>query len=318
MVTRTNFKQPLSTAPLMPTHITRGYIPALFAACCWGAAGTFAQFLFQHKAMTAEWLVTARLLSAGILLVGWGLMTHPRETLSIFRNRIDCLRLLSFSLFGMWMVQYTYFAAISASNAATATIIQYIGPVLIAIWYALIERRFPRPLELLAISLAMAGVFFLVTHGDPSGLSISPAALFWGLMSAVAMATSTIQPISLMKHYSTPTIIGWGMVIGGAAFSLISHPWHIVGQWDGETLGAFAFIVIFGTLLSFSAYLAATRLIGARSVSLAACAEPLAATVIAVIWLSTPFGPYDVLGGLLILSTIVILTFRDPSRPATP
>ncbi|MFT4091084.1 MAG: DMT family transporter [Asticcacaulis sp.] len=294
-------------------------ILALFSALCWGVAGTLAQFLFHHKSISPEWLVTARMLVTGVLMTAFALLRKPRETLSVFSDRKDTLRLLSFSVLGMWSVQYTYFAAINASNAATATIIQYVGPVLIAIYYAFIEKHWPRPLECLCLLMAMAGVFFLVTHGRPDSLSLSPAALFWGLIAAVALAIYTIQPLKLMSRYPTEAVIGWAMLIGGGLFSLISQPWHLEGIWDLQSLGAFAFIVVFGTLLSFQAYLTAVKMIGARPVSLMACTEPLAAAVISIIWLKVPFGAYDWLGAALIVGTIIILTLQGqkPPRPSS-
>lgn len=43
----------------------------------------------------------------------------------------------------MLMVQYTYFAAIKHSNAATATVLQYAGPVIIAIYLAIKNKKSP-------------------------------------------------------------------------------------------------------------------------------------------------------------------------------
>ncbi|WP_140985007.1 DMT family transporter [Asticcacaulis tiandongensis] len=292
-------------------------ILALFSALCWGIAGTLAQFLFHHKNISPEWLVTARMLVTGVLMTAFALIRRPKVTLSVFSDRKDTLRLLSFSILGMWSVQYTYFAAINASNAATATIIQYVGPVLIAGWYAAIEKRWPRPLEFLCLFMAIGGVFLLVTHGRPDSLSLSPMALFWGLLAAVALAVYTIQPLQLMSRYPTEAVIGWAMLIGGGLFSLISQPWHIEGVWDPQSLSAFAFIVVFGTLLSFHAYLTAVKLIGARPVSLMACAEPLAAAGIGIVWLKIPFGAYDWLGATLILGTILILTLQEQKPPNT-
>lgn len=288
---------------------------ALFSALCWGVAGTLAQFLFHHKNLSPEWLVTVRLLISGALMTGFALVRSPRASLSVFFNPRDALRLISFSVFGMWSVQYTYFAAIDASNAATATIIQYTGPVLIAAWYAAVEKRWPSPAECLCLVLATGGVYLLVTHGRPDSLSLSPEALFWGVLSAVALAIYTIQPLALMKRYPVEAVIGWSMLIGGGLFSLISQPWNIEGIWDVQSLSAFAFIVVFGTLLSFHAYLTAVKMIGARPVSLMACTEPLAAAGIAIVWLKTPFGPYDWLGAVMILLAVVVLTLREQAQP---
>jgi hypothetical protein len=46
-------------------------------------------------------------------------------------------------------------------------------------WFALARKK--RPVFVLsAIMTSLIGTFLLVTHGDPTSLSISPAALFFG------------------------------------------------------------------------------------------------------------------------------------------
>ena len=83
-----------------------------------------------------------------------------------------------FAVFGMLAVQYTYFAAIKYSNAATGTVLQYLMPIVIVFYTALTTRKPPRPLELVCVLLAVAGTFLIVTHGNLSVLAISPAACF--------------------------------------------------------------------------------------------------------------------------------------------
>ena len=283
---------------------------AVVAALLWGVSGTVMQFLFTTRGVSAEWMVTARMLVSGVLLLLMCVVRYPRTALAVWRDTSSIKALLLFALLGMISVQYTYFAAIRASNAATATVLQYTGPVMIAAWYAFRERRWPRPFEALSIGLAVAGTWLLVTHGDPSRLSISPVALFWGLSSAVAFAVYSIQPEALMRRYPAPVILGWAMLIGGIAFSFVHAPWDIPGHWDGPAVGAASFAILGGTLMAFLLYIQATKLIGARKASLTASAEPLSATLIAVAWLKVPFGLFDVIGTACIVATILLLAVR--------
>ncbi|MBX3018150.1 MAG: EamA family transporter [Bdellovibrionaceae bacterium] len=291
--------------------LLRGTLLTLLAASLWGVSGSFAQFLFEQRGIDPEWLVTARLLSAGLILSAIALWEAPAEVKRIFRDPRDFTRLFFFALFGMLAVQYTYFAAIHHSNAATATILQYLGPVFIAIYYSGIERRLPTRLEVLAIALALGGTFLLVTHGDPSQLQISQLGLFWGIASAVALATYSIQPLTLLRTYKASVVIGPAMLIGGALIAPFSGLTRPPGTWDAGTAVSFAFIVLFGTLIAFYAYLTAVRMIGATKASVLACAEPLSAVITGVLWLGTPFALTDWIGTALILLTIAVLTAGD-------
>jgi drug/metabolite transporter (DMT)-like permease len=161
--------------------------------------------------------------------------------------------------------------------------------------------------------LAFLGTVLLVTHGDWTALQISPAALFWGLASAVALAFYSIQPERLLQENEATVLVGWGMLIGGLGFCGVSQPWHVPGAWDIATLLAVVFIVLFGTLFAFYGYLVAVQKIGPETTSLLACAEPLSAAVVAVLWLKVPFGLLDWLGSACIMATIFLLSHKAPS-----
>ena len=146
-------------------NAVRGMFLTLVGGTLWGFSGTCGQFLMQTKGVTSNWLVPIRLLLAGALLL---FICWLKDGRGIFRIWIqDAASILIFGILGMSMCQYTYFTAIGASNAGTATVLQYIGPVLILIYLSLRNRKPPRPVELLAIILAVAGTFLLAPHGRP-------------------------------------------------------------------------------------------------------------------------------------------------------
>ncbi|WP_413512033.1 DMT family transporter [Myroides odoratus] len=285
-----------------------GFSAAIFAAALWGVSGAFAQFLFIEKNFNAEWLVTVRLLISGSIMLGLGILKKDKDIWLIWKNKKYAIQLVVFSFLGMLMVQYSYFITIFHSNAATATVLQYIGPVFIAIYLAIRLKKWPKPIEIAAIALAMLGTFLLVTHGDINNLAISPTAFIWGIISAVALASYTILPVHLLKTYSPIVIIGWSMLIAGVGMSILNPPTSLVGIWDMETFWAVAFIILFGTLISFYIFLNAINTIGPQRASLLACAEPLAATLIAVLYFGVKFELLDWLGSSCIIVTILLLT----------
>lgn len=292
----------------------RGFILAITAAILWGVSGSFAQFLFEYRGINIEWLVTVRLLISGIILIAIAAIRKDPDVWLIWKNRKDAFQLVLFSILGMLAVQYTYFAAIKYSNAATATVLQYAGPVIIAIYLALKNRKWPSPMEYLAIFLAITGTFLLVTHGSLKSLSISGLALFWGIASAVALAFYSMYPLGLLKRYSATVVIGWAMFSGGIAFSFVHVPWQVGGTWDDESFLFTAFIILLGSLTAFYAYLTSVKLIGPQTTSLLASAEPLSAAIIAVLWLNVIYESMDWLGSLFIISTIFLLAKTGKTR----
>lgn len=294
-------------------HRFEGLSLALLASVFWGLSGVCVQFLFQRRGVSVEWLVATRLLVAGILLLAISLL-RGKDLFRIWRHPKDRWHLLVFGILGMLSVQYTYFAAIKYSNAATATILQYLGPVIIFLWLAVRKREWPGMMEWVSLALAIGGIFLLVTHGDPGSLVISRGALVWGLLAAVALAVYTLQPAALMSRYDTPVILGWGFLTGGIVLAMVAPPWKISGTWDLYTYLNTGYIILFGTIAAFYAFMVAVQLVGPKPASLMATTEPLAATGVGILWLGIPFGGLDWLACGCIIASMVLITMFPSKR----
>ena len=86
----------------------------------------------------------------------------------------------------------------------------------------------------------MLGIFFLATHGRFGALSISLAALAWGIASAMASAFNSLQPAGLLKRHGPAVVAGWGMLIGGVALSFLHPPWIVQGIMGCRGLSSFS------------------------------------------------------------------------------
>lgn len=287
----------------------KGIILVIIGSMLWGISGTVAQFLIQEKGFSTEWLVVIRLLVSGILLLLYTFIKGGQSVWKIWESKHSCFSLVLFSIIGMLGVQYTYFAAIKHGNAATATILQYLSPVLIACYLIIRNKKIPSLQEFIAIALAMFGTFLIITKGNIHTISISKLALFWGISSAFAAAFYTLQPRHLLGKYGSSVVVGWGMLIGGIAFSFIHQPWNFTGQWSVTSILSVIFVVLFGTLIAFYCYLESLKYIQPTEASVLSSVEPLSAAFLSVLWLRVPFDMTQLLGTLCIIITIIILSF---------
>lgn len=292
------------------SHYKSGVLFTVVGALLWGISGTSGQFLLQQRGLTSGWLVAVRMLMAGLILL---MLCYKKEKEAIFRvwkDKRDRRDLFLFAALGLSFCQYTYFATISHSNAGTATVLQFLAPVLIMVYLSFKNSRLPRPAEMTAIIFAVAGIFLLATHGRFDSLSTSKEALTYGLLSAVAVVIYNLQPVRLIKTYGTLLSLGWGMLIGGILLSIMYQPWRIIGTWDIAAFASLLVIILFGTVISFSLYLEGVQRIGATVGSLLSSAEPLSATFLSVFWLGTSLHWTDLVGIVLILSTVFLLTLK--------
>lgn len=297
----------------MKNKVLMGSIFCIFAACCWGVSGAAGQFLFRHTGITPEWLVATRTLAVGILMLSF-LQLKKGGIFEIWMDKADRRGIIIFTLGGMVFTQYGYFAAINYCNAATATVLQYTAPVLIVVYLALRNRKLPSLVEVLAVIGCLLGTILLATHGNLNNLSLSPLALFWGLLSAVALAFYTVYPTRLLAKYDTMLLIGWSMLIGSVVMHFVHPSWDYAANWDISGVAAMGFIVFFGTLIPYLLFLNGVKYIGPTKSSLFASAEPIASTIVSVFWLKVELVAMDYLGFFFIVAAVLMLSFIKPKE----
>ena len=273
---------------------TVGICYTLAGGMCWGLSGCFGQYLFQEKGITAEWLVTVRLTSAGILLILLGLLLTKQKMGDVWKNPVDKKHLLFFSIGGMLTCQYTYFA-----------------PVIILGIVCMKEKRLPRKLETGAIICALFGVFLLSTHGDIHSMSLTTLALLFGLGAAASAAAYNLLSGDLLRNYGVYAIVGYAMFIAGVAMVILVRPWRYAVVYDMKTILATAGVVVIGTAVAFSLYLKGVSLVGPFMGSLLGMVEPITAVIVSLVFLGAAFQMMDLAGFVLILGTVVALSLRS-------
>lgn len=291
------------------THspVTRGLLCTFLGGVCWGFSGACGQYLFSRYGISPELLTCLRMLISGPILLIYCLLRKPKAMAAIWKNRRDALHLLAFAILGLLFCQYTYLTTISYSNAGTATVIQYIGPVIILGADCVIRRRRPRLREMTAMLLAILGTFLLATHGNPGTLVLSTQALLWGLASAVSMCLYTTLSCGISNRYGSDVIMCYGLLIGGAVLALIPGTFSHTVSFGLDGIFAMAGIILVGTILAYVIFIYGVSVIGPVRGSLISSIEPVSATLFAVLWLGSSFTAMDFLGFFCILSTIFLL-----------
>lgn len=298
----------------------KGYIFCICAGLAWGCAGVSGQFLFEQKLWDVNFMIPLRMFAAGlIMLLLASRVEKTGDLFKVFRTRRNRIDLLIFASMGVGMCQYSYYATIAASNATTATILCYLGPVLITLWVALRSRALPAWNELVALAAAVAGTFFLTTHGDLSTLVLSDKALFWGLISAVATAIYSVQPKRVTAECGTLTTIAWGMLLASVGLFAICQPWkHVQGSFDITAWIGFFVVVMVGSILCYSLYFSGLQMIGPTKASILSVTELIVSAILSVLWLHVVFLPMDYLGIVLVGSTVFILALPVKKKECCP
>lgn len=287
-----------------------GIILTLLGATLWGVSGTSVQFVGNFRNMNLEWLLTMRLITAGLLTVLYGWVRQGNVIFNVFRNWRDTLGLIVFGVFGMALCQYTYFRSIVIAGAGIATVLQYLAPSMIIIYLLVRYGKRPSTGEIISVILALAGTICLMGNNGFSFESFRSDVLFWGLLSAIGVAVYSVSPVRLLATYGTIPIVGFGMLLSGLVAAVLFHQPHSYATWDIWTVVGCFNVVFLGTIVSFNAYLEGIKRIGAVPGSILSSIEPISAAFFGWALLGNQFNWIGILGMAMIIATVIIIALE--------
>ena len=289
-----------------------GIILAILGASFWGLGGTVSDYLFKQQNIDINWYVTARLLISGFLLLTIFKILNPRQSIFIvFRNVTNTIQLLIFSTLGMLLVQYAYMASINYGNAAIATLLQYIAPVYIILWFIIRKKETFKLFDVIAILLTLTGTFLLLTNGSLDSLMVSSSSMIWGIISGLSLAFYTIYASNLLSKFPAILVVGWAMLISGILMNFKAPIWQFtISQIDISVIFYLAFGIILGTAMAFFFFIKSLNYLSAKETTLFGTIEPLMAIVASALWLKVVFLPFQLLGIVLIIILILALSLK--------
>ena len=295
---------------MMKRYEVIGIILTLLGATLWGVSGTSVQFIGNFRNMNLEWLLTMRLITAGLLTVLYGWIRQGNAIFNVFRNWRDTLGLVIFGVFGMALCQYTYFRSIVIAGAGIATVLQYLAPSMIIIYLLVRYSKRPSTGEIISVILALVGTICLMGNNGFSFESFRSDVLFWGLLSAVGVAVYSVSPVRLLATYGTIPIVGFGMLLSGLVAAALFQQPHSYATWDVWTVVGCFNVVFLGTIVSFNAYLEGVKRIGAVSGSILSSIEPISAAFFGWALLGNQFNWVGILGMAMIIATVIIIALE--------
>ena len=247
----------------------KGILLAVSATVFWGFSGNITQYMFQISDVDAFTIVALRLLISGLILTLFALLSgYKTKFLEIFKNKDAQKDIIIFTVFGMIGTQLTFFSAIENSNAAVATLLQFLSPLFIIFYYIFRKKQLPSKIEVFSTILALMGTFLIITNGSTKGLSVSIAGFVWGILSALA---ATFYMIFAKKLFVWPSrvTVGLSMFLGGILLFIILPNKNFIHYFDDtRVLIAFAFNIIFGTVLAFYFLIESLRYISEKEAAI--------------------------------------------------
>ncbi|WP_281519837.1 DMT family transporter [Acidaminococcus timonensis] len=276
----------------------------LLGASLWGSSSNCMEYLMTHQHFTWQAILFARMVLTGLFFLAFCL--YKKEPL-LAPLRKDPWLMLKFTVLGMFVMQVPFVKAIYYSNAATATVLQYLMPAILLVMSLWKAKRGPRRREVVAVGLAILGTALIATRGQGAALAVSPETLFWGILGAFGMAWYTLYAAELLQCYSCFLIIGWGSLGNALLLELLVHPNVQGAVFNFDTLWSFGVLFVLGTLVAYTVYLESTRYIPASETGTLAAFEPLSAYFFSILFLGNHIGVAESIGALCIITMVVLL-----------
>ena len=147
--------------PVEPARVRRprlGYLMAAAAALLWGVNGAVSKTILS-TGLSSERLAQVRSLGAAAGLVAIVAVIAPGR-LRLTRRELPYL--LAFGFIGLAFVQWFYFLAIHRLAIGVALLIEYLAPLLVALWARFVYKDPVRRRIWAALGLALFGLALIV------------------------------------------------------------------------------------------------------------------------------------------------------------
>jgi drug/metabolite transporter (DMT)-like permease len=169
---------------------------------------------------------------------------------------------------------------------------------------------------LAGLLLGLAGVALLSgLGGDSRGTSVAGVLIILG--AAAAWALGTIMARRAVIPSSAALASGMELLAGGAALLVLGaatgefSSLH-VGQVSARSWLALGYLIVFGSIVAFSAYGIAVRALPTATVATYAYVNPVIAVLLGALILNERLTPATIAGGVLIVGAVVLVVRRSP------
>ncbi len=295
----------------MNTRRTLAFLMVLLAAAAWAGSGIAAQEFFQRTDCDAMRLTNIRMILAGLLLLPLAWQRGGiQRSLKVLKTRpVLWADIAIYAVVGILLMQYSYFQGISIGNAAATTVICYTCPAMVICYDTLRRRHWPELQEVLSVTFATAGIFFLITGGDLEKLTVPAACVAWSLASAAFFAFSAIYPKHLLMQLDQIFLLSVGMLIGGlCSCMLVSElDWSVFFRPDVWWI--VAYIILIGTAAAFLLFNAGLVYLTPEEATVTGATEPAVSVALSVALFGTIFGAVELLGIFLVIGAVFMPIF---------
>lgn len=298
-----------------------GPLFCLLSAACFGAMGVFGKLAFA-AGVSPQTLLTVRFALAAILL--WAVLLArpalrtrlPRSVAAVSHGLSR--RLVAIAI-GLGAVGYAaqaglYFAALQRMDASLLSLVLYSYPLMVAVAAAVSGRERLSGRKVIALTAALGGTLLVLSQAGGSQLdglgvllAVGSAVTYTAYILVADTVVQRIPPVvlsALVMSGAAVTTAVWAVLAGGINLDFGTRGWCWLGC-----------IAVVSTVFAMLAFFAGLQRTGPSAAAIISTFEPVVTTALAALVLGEFLTPPQLVGGLLVLSSVVVLQLRKQRRP---
>lgn len=286
-----------------------GTIQILLSTFLWGTALVYSRYIIEKGFRSID--VVSLKLFFGFISLFIYILIKDKSLLKIDKRGIFqslCLGIFCHALYNLFM-----FMTIDATNVATAVAFLYTSPIFVMLMARFIFKESMNLFKIIALFLAVLGIYLTVTNGDTSNLALNTKGLLTGLASGFTFGLSTIISKASVAKYRQETILTYTFLFAFIFSLLFSNPLEFfkVGY---EPL-VYVFIIMLGVLstaTSYLFYLNGLKLgVSSSRASIISTLEVPISVVGEILVFQDKILFWKIVGIVLIMASVLIINFKS-------
>src|SRR5687768_2993868 len=293
---------------------TLGYAMVATAAALFAVNGSVSKVVLDSKLSSLE-LAQLRATCAALGLLAFVLLFAPSR---LRVGRRELLFLVAFGLVGIALVQWLYFVAIENLPVGVALLIEFTAPLFVALFARFVYKEHVRRRIWVAVAMCLTGLALVVELW--AGVAFSTVGVTAAFGGALSLTAYLLMAERERQHRDAASLSFYGFLFAALLWAVLQplwdFPWGVLddevslqgnlSEHSAPVWALVTFIVVIGTMVTFSLLTGSLRHISATRASIVATLEPVVATVVAWAWLGETFGPTQLIGGAVVIAGILV------------
>ncbi len=285
----------------------KGVLSVLMAGILFGTIGVFVDYLYSLAPVSAASILFYRFLFACPVLLIVLVHIQRRDAFKVTQANL-CIMLgigacQAFS-------QLCYFEAIRLTGVSVATLITIcVAPVMVALTSSAFLKEPLTRSTLISLGLSLTGVVLLSGVDQPANDLLGRGVLI-ALASAVAFGAVFIFGRLLAQHSNALQVNAFAISFGTLLLIPFSSPTELTAAFTVSTWWILLYLGLVTTALAYWLLVVGVRSVSATTASVLTLADPLVATLLAILFRGERLDEAGVMGAVLLVAAFLVISRR--------